>query len=92
MSTFTVNYRCPPEVVRRADRLVACVTERFIKRIDPAPNATGTPILARDPGDDLARARRLTTSWYGRSDGVRDLRAHQRGAGAVRGGRGRAAS
>lgn len=64
---LTVNYRCPPEVVRRADRLVSRVTERFVKRIDPAPNATGTLVLAPDPGDDVARARRLLTAWYGRT-------------------------
>jgi DNA helicase-2/ATP-dependent DNA helicase PcrA len=65
---LTVNYRCPPEVVRRADRLVSCVTERFVKRIDPAPNATGTLVLAPDTGDDMARARRLLTAWFGRTD------------------------
>lgn len=65
---LTVNYRCPPEVVRRADRLVSKVTERFVKRIDPAPTATGRLVLAPDPGDDVARARRLLTAWYGRTD------------------------
>jgi superfamily I DNA/RNA helicase len=65
---LTVNYRCPPEVVRRADRLVSRVTERFVKRIDPAPNATGTLVLAPDTGDDVARARRLLTTWFGRTE------------------------
>lgn len=65
---LTVNYRCPPEVVRRADRLVSGVGERFVKRIDPAPNATGDLVLAPDTGDDVARARRLMTAWYGRTD------------------------
>lgn len=66
---LTVNYRCPPDVVRRADRLVSCVTERFIKRIDPAPGAEGTLLLAPDPGDDVARARRLLDRWVGREPG-----------------------
>jgi superfamily I DNA/RNA helicase len=66
---LTVNYRCPPEVVRRADRLVSRVTERFVKRIDPAPAATGDLILAPDTGDDVCRARRLLTRWYGRAEG-----------------------
>jgi superfamily I DNA/RNA helicase len=65
---LTVNYRCPPEVVRRADRLVSGVTERFVKRIDPAPGATGTLVLAPDAGGDVARARRLLRDWYGRDD------------------------
>ena len=62
---LTVNYRCPPEVVRRADRLVSQVGERFAKRIDPAPAAAGDLVLAPDPGDDVCRARRLLTRWYG---------------------------
>jgi superfamily I DNA/RNA helicase len=66
---LTVNYRCPPEVVRRADRLVSRVTERFVKRIDPAPGATGTLVLAPDTGDDVCRARRLLRVWYGCAEG-----------------------
>lgn len=66
---LTVNYRCPAEVVRRADRLVSGVTERFVKRIDPAPGATGTLVLAPDTGDDVCRARRLLRAWYGREEG-----------------------
>jgi superfamily I DNA/RNA helicase len=65
---LTVNYRCPPEVVRRADRLVSSVSERFVKRIDPAPHATGRLVLAPDTGDDVARARRLLSDWYGRTE------------------------
>ena len=38
---LTTNYRCPPEVVRRAARLVEHVTERFVKRIDAAPPGDG---------------------------------------------------
>ncbi len=60
---LTVNYRCPPEVVRRADRLVSRVRERFVKRIDPAPGATGSLVLAPDTGDEVSRARRLLRSW-----------------------------
>jgi len=66
---LTTNYRCPPEVVRRAARLVEHVTERFVKRIDAAPRATGSLVLAPDPGDDVARARRLLIAWYGRDPG-----------------------
>ncbi len=66
---LTTNYRCPPEVVRRAARLVEHVTERFVKRIDAAPRNTGTLVLAADPGDDVARARRLLGAWYGRDTG-----------------------
>ena len=66
---LTTNYRCPPEVVHRAARLVGHVTERFVKRIDAAPRATGSLVLAPDPGDDVARARRLLGAWYGRDPG-----------------------
>jgi DNA helicase II / ATP-dependent DNA helicase PcrA len=66
---LTTNYRCPPEVVRRAGRLVEHVTERFRKRIDAAPRATGTLVLAPDPGDEVARARLLLGAWYGREPG-----------------------
>lgn len=61
---LTVNYRCPPEVVRRADRLISRVTERFVKRIEPASSATGTLVLASDTGDGVCRARRLLGAWY----------------------------
>jgi hypothetical protein len=44
------------------------VSERFVKRIDPAPGATGDLVLAPDTGDDVARARRLMSAWYGRTD------------------------
>ncbi len=66
---LTTNYRCPAEVVHRAARLVEHVTERFVKRIDAAPSATGTLVLAPDPGDDVARARRLLHAWVGRDEG-----------------------
>ena len=58
-----VNHRCPPEVVRRAARLVAHGRERFDKRILPSPRSSGTLTLAADPGDEVARARHLLTSW-----------------------------
>lgn len=63
------NYRCPPEVVARAVRLIEHGQERFAKVIRPGPKATGRLILAPDPGDALARARRLLDVWYGREDG-----------------------
>nr|MBA2569699.1 ATP-dependent helicase [Chloroflexota bacterium] len=56
---LVTNRRCPPEVVRRASRLVACNTERFAKRIEASASATGVVRLAADPADDVARARRL---------------------------------
>ena len=76
---LTTNYRCPAEVVHRAARLVEHVTERFVKRIEAAPSATGTLVLAPDPGDDVARARRLLGAWYGRDvGGYADPRPHER--------------
>jgi superfamily I DNA/RNA helicase len=64
------NRRCPPEVVRRASRLVACNRERFVKRIEPAPDAVGSLRLAPDPGDPLARARRLLGAWAHHGEGT----------------------
>jgi superfamily I DNA/RNA helicase len=58
-----VNHRCPPEVVRRAARLVAHGHERFDKRILPSPRSSGTLTLAADPGDPVARARHLLGTW-----------------------------
>jgi superfamily I DNA/RNA helicase len=66
---LVTNHRCPPEVVRRAARLVDHGRERFAKRIFPSPRASGTLTLAPDTGDDVARARRLLSAWYGRLDG-----------------------
>ena len=60
---LVVNHRCPPEVVRRAARLVAHGRERFDKRILPSPCASGTLTLAADPGDAVARARHLLGTW-----------------------------
>lgn len=57
------NHRCPPEVVRRAARLVAHGVERFDKRILPSPRAEGVLVLAPDPGDPVARARLLFDRW-----------------------------
>ncbi len=64
------NRRCPPEVVRRASRLVACNRERFVKRIEPAPDAVGSLRLAPDPGDPVARARRLLGAWAHHGEGT----------------------
>ncbi|MEA2623671.1 MAG: ATP-dependent helicase UvrD/PcrA [Chloroflexota bacterium] len=63
------NYRCPAEVVARAVRLIEHGQERFAKRIRAGPKAAGRLVLAADPGDALARARRLLSAWYGRDEG-----------------------
>jgi ATP-dependent DNA helicase UvrD/PcrA len=60
---LVTNYRCPRPVVERAVRLVECNRERFAKEIRAGPAAGGELILAPDPGDDIARARRLLTQW-----------------------------
>jgi superfamily I DNA/RNA helicase len=60
---LATNHRCPPEVVRRAARLVSHNVERFEKAIGASPQAGGDLILAPDPGDDVARARRLLATW-----------------------------
>jgi len=66
---LVTNHRCPPEVVRRAARLVAHGVERFDKRILPSPRAEGILVLAPDPGDPVARARLLLTRWLGARPG-----------------------
>ena len=60
---LVTNYRCPRAVVQRAVRLVERNGERFAKTIRAGPSAEGELILAPDPGDDVARARRLLTHW-----------------------------
>ncbi|HEX5465620.1 MAG TPA: ATP-dependent helicase [Candidatus Limnocylindrales bacterium] len=60
---LVTNFRCPPEVVRRAVRLVEHNRERFAKRIRAAAGASGTLRLLPDPGDDVARARSLLRAW-----------------------------
>ncbi|MEX2547655.1 MAG: ATP-dependent helicase [Chloroflexota bacterium] len=60
---LVTNYRCPRAVVQRAVRLVERNHERFAKQIRAAPGAAGELTLAPDPGDDVARARRLLTHW-----------------------------
>ena len=57
------NHRCAPEVVRRAARLVEHNEERFAKRIRSSPRNSGEVRLLPDPGDEVARARLLLTSW-----------------------------
>jgi superfamily I DNA/RNA helicase len=64
------NYRCPRPVVRRAVRLVEHNRERFPKVIRSRAEAPGRLILAPDPGDDAARARRLLTAWPADPDGT----------------------
>jgi len=66
---LVTNHRCPPEVVRRAARLVAHGVERFDKRILPSPRAEGILVLAPDPGDPVARARLLLSHWLGARPG-----------------------
>jgi len=63
------NYRCPAPVVERAVRLIEHGQERFAKVIKAGPKAAGRLVLAPDPGDALARARRLFDAWYGHEDG-----------------------
>ena len=60
---LVTNYRCPPVVVERSVRLVEHNRERFAKRIRAGPASTGRLFLLPDPGDDVARARRLLAEW-----------------------------
>ena len=60
---LTVNYRCPPEVIRRAVRLVANNRERFGKQIRPGPANSGSLVTLADSSDDTERARRILTTW-----------------------------
>lgn len=72
---LVTNYRCPAPVVQRAVRLVECNRERFAKTIRHRPHATGTLYLAPDPGDDVARARRLLRTWPPEREGTRAILA-----------------
>jgi DNA helicase II / ATP-dependent DNA helicase PcrA len=67
---LVTNYRCPRPVVERAVRLIGVNRERFVKRIKAGPAADGRLLLAPDPGDELARARRLLGQWLSREPGV----------------------
>jgi superfamily I DNA/RNA helicase len=60
---LVTNYRCPRAVVDRAVRLIEGNRERFVKTIQAGPAAAGELALAPDPGDEVARARRLLTHW-----------------------------
>jgi len=60
---LTVNYRCPAPVVERAVRLVAHNEERFAKRIEAGPAASGKLVLAPDGSDDTVRIMRVVRSW-----------------------------
>lgn len=71
---LVTNHRCPPEVVRRASRLVGHGRERFVKRIEASTRAAGYLVLAPDPGDAVARARALLSRW-GREPGQRAVLA-----------------
>jgi len=64
------NYRCPRAVVERAVRLIERNGERFAKAIRAGPAGRGELVLAPDPGDEIARARRLIERWLPAADGV----------------------
>jgi superfamily I DNA/RNA helicase len=72
---LVTNYRCPRAVVERAVRLIERNGERFAKEIRAAPSAAGELILAPDPGDEIARARRLLERWLPAADGVHAILA-----------------
>ena len=57
------NFRCAPEIVRRASRLVAHNRERFDKIIRWSPAAEGSIVLLPDSGDEVSRARFLLSTW-----------------------------
>src|SRR3954447_7507914 len=67
---LVTNYRCPRPVVERAVRLIATNRERFVKTIQAGPAAEGRLLLAPDPGDELARARRLLDRWLVEEPGI----------------------
>jgi DNA helicase-2/ATP-dependent DNA helicase PcrA len=67
---LVTNYRCPRSVVERAVRLIEVNRERFAKTIRAGPAAAGQLMLMADPGDELARARRLLGEWLAREPGV----------------------
>ena len=70
------NFRCAPEIVRRASRLVAHNTERFDKVIRWSPTAEGGVMLLPDCGDEVSRARFLLTTWaHDGAHGVTGTRA-----------------
>ncbi|HEX9043415.1 MAG TPA: ATP-dependent helicase [Candidatus Limnocylindrales bacterium] len=60
---LVTNYRCPRPVVERAVRLIEWNTERFAKRIQAGPRASGRLVLAPDASDDAARAGHVLDSW-----------------------------
>lgn len=66
---LVTNYRCPRAVVDRAVRLIEGNRERFVKTIRAGPAASGELVLAPDPGDEVARARRLLTHWLSAAPG-----------------------
>jgi ATP-dependent DNA helicase UvrD/PcrA len=72
---LVTNYRCPPLVVARAVRLVEHNLERFAKTIRAGPSASGRLLLLPDPGDDVARARRLLREWRVPDDDTRAILA-----------------
>jgi superfamily I DNA/RNA helicase len=67
---LVTNYRCPRPVVERAVRLIERNQERFVKTILAGPSASGELLLGPDPGDEVARARRLLCDWLPEAAGV----------------------
>jgi superfamily I DNA/RNA helicase len=67
---LVTNYRCPRPVVERAVRLIEGNRERFVKTIRAGPAASGELLLGPDPGDEVARARRLLRDWLPEAAGV----------------------
>jgi superfamily I DNA/RNA helicase len=60
---LVTNYRCPGPVVDRAVRLIERNRERYAKRIQAGPVATGRLLLAPDGSDDATRWIRVLASW-----------------------------
>ncbi len=67
---LVTNYRCPRPVVERAVRLICANSERFDKTIRAGPSAAGSLLLGPDGGDEVARARRLLSTWLPAAPGV----------------------
>jgi len=67
---LVTNYRCPRPVVERAVRLIEGNRERFVKAIRAGPSASGQLLLGPDPGDEVARARRLLRDWLPEAAGI----------------------
>ncbi len=62
---LVTNRRCPPVVVDRAARLVAYNRERFVKRVEAAPDARGRLTLVPEGPDEVATLEDVVASWPG---------------------------